>query len=530
MKEENKNYTFDLKIIGNTIKKLSNMVTPSMGAKGRMAIIDRGSADKPLITDDGVTIAKEARRAFTQGEMPIYTLCIEAMHNVEKMAFDGTTLTILMINEFYKYGEFLLKKGLDSHVVSERIQQFAQKMIAYLDSCKQTEITPEIIETVATVSSKIPVIGQMIAQAYVAAGGEMNVVIEHNRRKGDYQHEIVREEGFVLDMEGFYGDEFAVLTTDDKQTKTEFNNARLVFLSAGSLEQDYAKGFFNSIPKDKPIPPLVFFISRNFDPKSLQFIINTLVNTNKNLDKNGMPPVLFQFVMLDSGTADRRFLDAAAYSGGTLQDNTLGTKAYLFEHCGYAKKIIIEKYKTIIIKPDDLDNRVAVDNRIQSYQDFLESRKFNLGEADRVDIKKSIAALSTGIVKILIATPTKSEFELIKLKMDDAIGTVIKVCETGYIKGAGRELYNMIDVWQLKKEEVEICRAPMKKILENAGHKFKDKDFKGCKDLIFDVKEKCFTMYDNAGIYDSFEAYRQAITNASSIVSQLILGYVYIHY
>lgn len=530
MKEEHNNYTFDLEIIGNTIKKLSNMVTPSMGAKGRMAVIGRGAADKPLITDDGVTIAKESRRAFTQEEMPIYTLCIEAMHNVEKMAFDGTTLTVLLTNEFYKYGEALLKKGLDNHVVSEKIQEFAQKMISYLNKNKQTEITPEIIETVASVSSKMPVIGKMIASAYVAAGGDMNVVIEHNRRRGDYQHEIVREEGFVLDMEGFYGDEFGVLTTDEKQTKTEFNNARLVLLSSGGLEQDYAKGFFNSIPKDKPIPPLVFFISRTFDPKSLQFIINTLVNTNKSLEKNGIQPVLFQFVMLEGGTADRRFLDIAAYSGGVIQDATLGTKAYLFEHCGYAKKIIIEKFKTIIVKPDELENRVAIDNRVQFYQEYLESRKFNIGEVDRVDIKKSIAALSTGIVKILIATPTKSEFELIKLKMDDAIGTVVKVCETGYIRGAGREIYNMIKQENLDKEEAEICRAPMKKILDNAGHKFKEKDLKDIEDLIYDVKQKCYTMYDDAGIYDSFEAYRQAITNASSIISQLILGYVYIHY
>jgi len=530
MKEDNKNYTFDLNVIGNTIKKLNDMVTPSMGAKGRMAIIDRGSADKPLITDDGVTIAKESRRAFSQIEMPVYTLCIEAMHNVEKTAFDGTTLTILLTREFYKYAEALLAKGYDNHIVSEKVQEFAQRIIAHLKDYRQKEINPRIVETVATVSSKMPIIGKMIAEAFKYAGSDMNVIIEHDRKKGDYQHAIVKDEGFVLDMEGYYGDEFSVLTTDEKRTKTEFNNARLVLLSSGSLEQDYAKGFFASIPSDKPIPPLVFFISRNFDAKSLQYIINTLVNTNKTFDKDGRTLIQFQFVMLDSGTADRRFLDIAAYSGATIQDNTLGTKAYRFEHCGYAKKIIIEKLKTIIVKPDDLDNRVAIDNRIDSYNQFLESRKFNLGEADRVDVKKSIAALSNGVVKILVATPTKSEFELIKLKMDDAIGTVVKVCSTGYIKGAGREIYNFKFQESLTKEEEELCTAPMRKILENAGHKFDSKAFDRDKAIIYDVKQKCYTPYDEAGIYDSFEAYRQAVTNSSSIVSQLILGYVYIHY
>lgn len=520
--------SFDLSVIESTIEKLDKMVARSMGAKGLMAVIDRGIMDKPLITDDGVTIAKESRGQFNNYERPIYNLCIEAMHNVEKTAFDGTTLTILLISEFFKYSQKLKKAGYDPHIVSEKVQSFAQEMIKYISVSKKTEITPEIIKTVATVSSKIPIIGEMIASAYQRAGNEMNVVIEHNRHKGDYQHEITVDEGFVLDMDGFYGDEFSVLCTDDKQTKTEFDNARLVLLSSGGLEQNYGVHFFNSFPKDEPIPPLVFFIARSFDPKSLQWLVNTLVNTNKSFAKSNMPQLQFQFVMLDNSTADRRFLDVAAYSGATIQDATLGTKAYELKHCGYAKKIIIEKNKTTIIKPDDLDNRGAVDNRVLQYNDFLEKRKFNLVKSDEIDVKKSIAALTSGIVKILIATPTKTEFELIRLKLDDAIGTVVKVCDSGYIRGCGRELMNMIHDANLKGAEAELCSAPMKQILSNAGMKFKMKEFYSDRDKIYDVKAKAYTTCKKSGIYDSFEAYRQAITNASSIVSQLALAFVYL--
>lgn len=519
---------FDLSVVEKTIKKLDAMVTPSMGAKGLMALIDRGAFDKPLVTDDGVTIAKESRNQFTARERPIYTLCIEAMHNVEKTAFDGTTLTILLISEFFKYAKRLLKSGKDPHVVSEKVQAFAQDIIKYLEENKQKEISEKIVEQVATVSSKMPIIGKMIASAFETAGPEMNVIIEHNRLKGDYQHEIVVDEGFVLDMDGFYGDEFSALCTDDKQSKTEFENARLVLLSSGGLEQNYGVHFFNSFPKDKPIPPLVFFIARSFDPKSLQWLLNTLVATNKSFRENNIQELKFQFVLLDNSTADRRFLDVAAFSGGTIQDATLGTKAYELQHCGYAKKIIIEKTKTIIIKPDSIDNRGPIDNRILQYQEFLESRKFNLTRVDEVDIKKSIAALKNGIVKILIATPTKTEFELIRLKLDDAIGTVVKVCNGGYIRGCGKDLFNMITDKKIKGAEAEFCKAPMRCILTNAGKKFKERDFVGVKDVIYDVKGKCYTLCEVSGIYDSFEAYRQAIVNASSIVSQLVLSFVYI--
>lgn len=529
MKPEEK-YTFNLDIVASVIQKLNDVVVPSMGAKGRMAIIDRGLGEKPLITDDGVTIAKEARNIFTREERAIYQYCIEAMHNVEKTAYDGTTLTILMLNEFYKYGKMLVELGVDNQEVAEEIQIFAKKIIDYLNENKHTEITPEIIKSVATVSTKMPLIGEIIASAHEMAGDDMNVIIEHNRQADDYQHEVIRDEGFVLDMEGYYGDEFNVLTTDDKQTRTEFDDARIVLLSSGGLEQDYAINFFKSIPVSEKPAPLVFVISKNFDPKSLQLIINTLVNTGKARAEKGIPAHMFQFIMLEPYSADRRFLDIAAYTSGTIQDDTLGTKAYRYEHCGYAKKIIIEKHKTTIIKDDNHDNIVAIDRRVADYQNYLESNKYTIGRVDEVDIKKSISALTSGVIKILIATPTRSEFEFVRLKLDDAIGTVKMVCRNGYINGSGRELLNYYFRHGTEQNK-ELLIGPMKNILTNAGFKFdlahfKKKDYQT--NLIYDVKEKKYTDCNTSGIFDSFEAYKTAISNASSVVSQLIRGYVYI--
>jgi len=525
----NDRHTFDLGIVGEVIQKLNDVVVPSMGAKGRMAIIERGIGEKPLITDDGVTIAKEARGIFDKNERAIYQYCIEAMHNVEKTAFDGTTLTILMINEFYKYGKALLRDGVDAQVVAEQIQNLAKAIIDYLDHHKLTEITPSVIENVATVSTKMPFIGKIIAEAHRLSGDSMNVIIEHNRESGDYKHEVTRDEGFVLDMEGYFGEEFAVLTTDEKQTITEFDNARIALLSSGGLEQDNAINFFKSIPMSEKPAPIVFVVSKHFDPKSMQLIVNTLVSTGKARREKGLPVQMFQFVLLDGGTADRRFLDIAAYTGGTIQDATLGTKAYRFEHCGYAKKIIVEKNKTTIIKPDDLDNSGRIDARVLDYKKFLEANKYNIGRVDEVDISKSISALTNGLVKIQIATPTKSEFEFIRLKLDDAIGTVKMVCKSGYIKGCGRELFN----FHLERPRLpyakELLVSPMKNILKNAGHPFEYQFFRtSADDLIYDVKQKEFTSCRDSGIYDSFESYRAAISNASSVVSQLVRGYIYI--
>lgn len=521
----NEKYTFNLDIIKDTIYKLGDIVRPSMGAKGRMALIERGGFDKPLITDDGVTIAKEARNVFDINERPIYNLLIEAMHNVEKVAKDGTTLTILMLEEFYKLALEGIKHE-DPQEISEYIKELSLHIIKELEKNKLTEINKSIIKSVATVSTKMPLIGNMIADAWEVAGDDMNIIIEHDRR-GDYQHQIVVEEGFTLDNSGWNMDEFISLTNDEQHTKTEFKDARLIMLSAGGLEQKFAMDFFRSIKKNKDgsFPPLVFFIPKSFNPIDLVYILNTLNATNEELIKNKQAPIQFQFVIMSGANTDRMYHDLAAYTNGKIQDVTLGTREYKFEHSGYAKFISITQHNTVIVPNKELDNSVAVGNRIKLYKDFLENNKFELGEIDEVDIKKQLSSLTSGIVKIKLALPTRSNFEFIKLKLDDAIGTVKHVCKSGYIHGGGTALANIIG--KTNENINEFLLAPRKQIIKNAGLVCPEpQDLK--EDELLNVKTNTIEKASENGIYDSFEAYKQALLQASSIISQLILTYVYI--
>lgn len=516
---QNDKYTFEIDIIKDTINKLADIVLPSMGAKGKMALIERGGFDKPLITDDGVTIAKESRTVFDINERPIYNLCIEAMHNVEKEAADGTTLAILMLKELYKEA---LKKAEETDVqtASIYIQDLALEIIKELDKSKLTEINHSIIKSIATVSTKMPLIGSMISDAWKIAGDEMNIIIEHDRT-GDYQHKITREPGFSLENCGWNMDEFVSLTNDENNTKTEFENARLMFLSSGGLETKFAINFFNSFPTNKEIPPIVFFIPKHFAPLDLLYIINTLNNTNKSFLERGSKPVQFQFVVMSNAGTDRMFQDVAAFTGGKIQDATLGTREYLFENSGYAKFISITRHQTIIIPDEKIDNKLAVENRIKQYEEYLESNKFSINEVDTVDIKKQLSALTSGIIKIKLSLPTRSNFDFIKLKLDDAIGTVKHVCRNGYILGGGKALYNLNHI------DFGFRDAPLKQILSNA--EAKDVDFFAMtQDTIYNVVTKEYEPADKNGIYDSFEAYKRALLQASSVVAQLILSYVYI--
>ncbi|MDD4068899.1 MAG: TCP-1/cpn60 chaperonin family protein [Candidatus Izemoplasmatales bacterium] len=532
--KETKRDIFDLDIIDQTINKLAGIVIPSMGAKGRMALIERGAFDKPLITDDGVTIAKESMKVFTHEERPIYSLCIEALHNVEKTAFDGTTLTILMIKAFHQYAKRLTKEGVDQQLVSEAVLKRASEIVKILDEMKMTEVTPEIIENVATVATKIKQIGKMIAETHKIAGNEMNIVIQHDQSKGDYIHTIKAEDGYVLEDEGYHLDENVNFTTDDKRSYTEYEHARLVFLSSGGFEFQPMLNFFKSLPTED-VPPLIFFLPKQYDANTLLNILNIMIESNKKFAETGQESRImrFQFVYLHKNTSDRKFRDLAAYTNGVIQDEVLGTKDYKFENCGFAKKIIIYKGRTIILKEDQKNNAFAVDARVKEYNEYLERNKFQLMEVDRVDIIKSISALTSSIVKIMLAVPTRSEYEFLKLKFDDAIGTVKMTIRNGYLLGGGKSLFNVGKGFysQKNKEILEITQAPIKQITSNAGYKFKDVLKSGKligEDYIFNVMKGKWEPASEEGIYDSYEAYRSAILNASSVVSQLILTYVYI--
>ena len=116
--------------IRSTFQKIADMVTPTMGARGRLAVLN-DEFSRPILTDDGVTVAKEA--FGMQGfERMIAISMIEAANNTEKKAYDGTTLTILLTNEFYKQGLRWIKQGMHPQKAADQIYELANQARQHL--------------------------------------------------------------------------------------------------------------------------------------------------------------------------------------------------------------------------------------------------------------------------------------------------------------------------------------------------------------------------------------------------------------
>lgn len=501
--------TSNTHIIKKTFQKIADIVTGTMGAKGRMAVIN-DEFGRPILTDDGVTVAKEC--LHLEGfEKMLAIAMVEASSNTEKVAYDGTTLTVLLTNELYKQGLRWVKRGMHPQIAADGlitlINQVRQQLIVnkFKPSKKQ-------IQQLATITTKIPLIGELVAKAYDKAGDSMNVIIEHDRK--ELNHSIEHTDGMIINA-GYFTKELGQLCNDGD--KTVFTNAHLVLLAEGQLTQIDLSNFFKSIPQENIKDPFVFFITNAFNPESMKMLLDTLISNQ----------ITFQMVFLNEANPEEVFLDIAAKTDGLIQSSALGTSEYLFNYCGLADSITIEADKTTIIR-NTIDKK-KLESRIQDYKKEIKDKKYTLGSIRENQITRRLANLESGVTKIKIAVPTITEYMTIKLKLDDAIGAVKCAIKNGVLIGGGKALYNLgITTF---KELRKPLTAPMKTIIKNSGLKVGLSDsllIKANPEIGINVKTGEVVNLIGDGIIDSFDSIDKALENAVSIAANYLRAYIII--
>ena len=471
------------------------MVVPTMGAKGLLVALD-DDFGKCTLTDDGVTVAKQAIHMDGLDKM-IAVDMIEAAATTEKEALDGTTLTILMTNEFYKWGYYEILKGRHPQVVADQLEREVRWVRDELLK-ERMQLADRNVKDVATISTKIPMVGQIVADAYRECGKDMNVIIEHDRENMGVK--IEKTDGFSIDS-GFMSDAMRNLCEDGE--KWEAENCHIVLLKEGIMTQVGLGNFFKSIPNDRITDPFVFMMNPNFNPNTLRLLIDALIKNNFK----------YQFIFVNEAKMDDIYMDVAAVTGGTVQDASAGVGDYLYEYCGFAHKITIEIDKSIFI---NLDKKPEVDARVKVYKEKLK-KKYKLTGVDEALYTRRLGALTNGIVKIKVGVPTVTEFKTLHLKLDDAIGAVKKAFENGVVLGGGKALYNV----GLRTKHLGINRllkVPMKQILSNAGIKNIPRASElVAKNLGVDVRTNKIVNLNASGILDSYTSIDEALKNASSI-------------
>lgn len=495
--------TSDIKIIKQTFQKIADMVVPTMGAKGRMAVI-QDEFSRPILTDDGVTVAKQAFD-FEGFEKMVAISMIEAANNTEKTAFDGTTLTVLLTNELYKQGLAWIKRGLHPQVAADKLLELVAKAKDELKKYR-IKLTQDQVANLSTIVTKIPAIGALVAEAYRKSNGTMNVVSEHERIKEESYVEFTS--GMTLDA-GYMSESLKALCNEGD--KTVFQNPYIAVLKEGIFTQLDTQKFFSSIPQDKIDHPFVFIVSNKFNPESLKLLLDTLTENKFK----------FQIIFINDVSQEEIFLDVAAYTGGTAQDAVNGSD-FVFDSLGKAKSITIEQMKTTIAA--EAPNAKALLQRIKSYKKELEEQAYTTGMNRANMITRRLANLESGVTKIKIYAPTVTEYMTIKLKLDDAIGAVKTATKKGITIGAGKALWNVsFDVPELK----DVLRKPLLTILDNAGLKL-TKEAGLQNSIAIDVVSKKEVNLTKAGIVDSYASIETSLTNASSIAANYLRAYILI--
>ena len=466
-----------------------------MGAKGLLVALD-DDFGKCTLTDDGVTVAKQAIHMDGLDKM-IAVDMIEAAATTEKEALDGTTLTILMTNEFYKWGYYEILKGRHPQVVADQLEREVKWVRDELLK-ERMQLADRNVKDVATISTKIPMVGQIVADAYRECGKDMNVIIEHDRENMGVK--IEKTDGFSIDS-GFMSDAMRNLCEDGE--KWEAENCHVVLLKEGIMTQVGLGNFFKSIPNDRINDPFVFMMNPNFNPNTLRLLIDALIKNNFK----------YQFIFVNEAKMDDIYMDVAAVTGGTVQDASAGVGDYLYEYCGFAHKVTIEIDKSIFI---NLDKKPEVDARVKVYKEKLK-KKYKLTGVDEALYTRRLGALTNGIVKIKVGVPTVTEFKTLHLKLDDAIGAVKKAFENGVVLGGGKALYNV----GLRTKHLginKLLKVPMKQILSNAGIKNIPRASElAAKNLGVDVRTNKIINLNASGILDSYTSIDEALKNASSI-------------
>lgn len=492
-------------IISEVLQLATDIVVPTMGPKGRLAVIS-DEFSRPYLTDDGVTVAKELLHLDDPMKRMVAISVCEAANNTEKSAFDGTTLTVLLLNEFYKAGKKLIDRGVHPQTAADQIKKEIDEALVQLKGSRielNESNTEKLIHDVSYITTKIPEIGELVFQAYTHAGPAMNVMIEHDRKIPTSIVEHI--DGMVINS-GYFSPELQKLAGDDQVWRRD--NAKLFLLSEGILTVNGLRALFASIP-DKNTP-LVFVFDRNYNPEMLKGLI-------ENLSANKFD---FMFIFINEQRPEELFLDIAARTNGKIQSATYNTTDYLYEYAGTADHIEIEMDKATIIAKG---NSEEVKRRLDSYKKELKDNEFTTGYVRADEINRRMANLGAGVTNIKIAAQSITEYRTIRFKLDDAIGAVRCALKDGVVLGAGKALYN-ISVHQTNIQDA--LRAPMRAILSNAGYKCPN-------DLLYsnglDARTGLEVNLYEAGIIDSYTSIETAVKNAESIACSYLRAYILIN-
>ena len=497
------------------IDQLANTVKITLGPKGRNVVLDK-EYGAPLITNDGVTIAKDIELEDPFENMGAQ-LVREVATKTNDAAGDGTTTATLLAQALISEGMKNIAAGANPMVVKKGIDKAVAVAVEAVKNNAQAVNGSEDIARVATISSADANVGKMIAEAMEKVTTDGVITIEESKT-AETSSEVV--EGMQFDR-GYLSH---YMVTDTDKMKVVYDDA-LVLITDKTISniQEILPLLEQVVKMNKKL----VIIAENIEGEALTTIVlNDLRGTFKVA------------AVKAPGYGDRRkemLEDIAILTGGQVITSELGLelKDATVDQLGSARQIVIDKENTIIV--DGAGTKDAVADRLAQIKKQLDSTESTF---DREKLQERAAKLSGGVAVIKVGAATEVEMKDKKLRLEDALSATKAAVEEGIVAGGGTALLNAIspvekllpsldgDEKTGAKIVLKALEAPVRQIAENAGLEgsvIVDKIKRSRKvGYGFDAYTETYTDMVSAGIVDPAKVTRSALQNAASIASMVL--------
>jgi len=496
------------------VNALANAVKVTLGPKGRNVIIEK-SFGSPVITKDGVTVAKEIELEDKFANMGAQ-MVKEVASKTSDVAGDGTTTATILAQAIYTEGSKLVAAGVNPMAIKRGVDKAVDAVVDKLKSISKPTKDQKEIAQVGTISANNdPTIGNIIAEAMDKVGKEGVITVEESKSMDTYLDVV---EGMQFDR-GYLSPYFV---TDPEKMECVLEDPYILIHEKKISNMKDLLPILEQIAKmGKPL----LIIAEDVDGEALAtLVVNKLRGT------------LQACAVKAPGFGDRRkamLEDIAILTGGTMIAEDLGIKLenVSLNDLGTAKRVVVDKDTTTIV--DGGGSKEKIEGRVKQIRAQIEE---TTSDYDREKLQERLAKLIGGVAVIHVGAATETEMKEKKARVEDALNATRAAVEEGIVPGGGTALIRCLDVLDdIKVDDedenhgINIIRRsleePLRQIAYNAGHEGsivveKVKSMK--QNEGFNAAKGTFEDLMEAGIIDPTKVTRSALQNAASVSSLLL--------
>ncbi len=494
------------------VDTLANAVKVTLGPKGRNVVLEK-KYGSPLITNDGVTIAKEIELENHFENMGAQ-LVSEVASKTNDVAGDGTTTATVLAQAMIQEGLKNVASGANPVGVRRGIERAVATAVEQLQAISKPIEGKDSIAQVAAISAADKEVGQLIAEAMERVGNDGVITIEESK---GFTTELEVVEGMQFDRG--YASPYMVTDQDKMEAVLEDPYILITDKKIASI-QEVLPVLEQVVQQSRPI----LIIAEDVEGEALAtLVVNKLRGT-------------FNAVAVKApGFGDRRkamLEDIAVLTGGTVitEDVGLELKNASIEHLGRASKVVVTKENTTVVEGSGDSAQISA--RVNQIRAQLEE---TTSEFDKEKLQERLAKLSGGVAVIKVGAATETELKERKLRIEDALNSTRAAVEEGIVAGGGTALVNIynkvaeLDATGDEKTGVSIVlrslEEPVRQIAHNAGlegsvivERLKNEAV----GVGFDAATGDWVNMVETGIVDPTKVTRSALQNAASVAAMFL--------